>query len=220
MIRVLVMAKSEVERAGLEAVARGGGMELVGSLREAQELAQALDEIYPDAVVFVESARAARDGDAEIVLAAWRETLLLSAMPHGPALVLLAEGLDPDQMTEAVRAGSFALLPSDASGQEIRASIEAAASGLVVLHPSFTDVVGAGPAPPPRPQLPGTTLTAREVEVLRLIASGLANKEIAARLEISEHTVKFHIASIFNKLDVSNRAEAVSSGMRWGLIMV
>ncbi len=221
MTRVLVVAQSEVECAELEAmVKRGSGLELAGSLHEVRELPRALEEIDPDVVVFTGNGRTDHDDDAEAAISAWREALRVSARPQGPALVLLAEDLEPGQMADAVRAGSFALLPLDASAQEVRATIEAVATGLVVLHPSFTDVRAVRPTHSVRTQPPGTTLTAREVEVLRLIAVGLANKEIAARLEISGHTVKFHIASIFNKLDVSNRAEAVSSGMRQGLIMV
>jgi len=70
-----------------------------------------------------------------------------------------------------------------------------------------------------RPQLTAG-LTAREVEVLRLIAEGLGNKQIAARLAISEHTVKFHVASVFAKIRASTRAEAVMIGARRGLIVL
>ncbi|MGH9431273.1 MAG: LuxR C-terminal-related transcriptional regulator [Terriglobia bacterium] len=220
MIRVLIVAGPEVERAELEAVvSAGGGMELAGSLGEAQELPQAMDESEPDVIVFAGNGRAEPDADAEVVLSAWRAASPASARPEGPALVVLAEEIEPRQMADAVRAGSFALLPLDASTREIRAAVEAVVAGLVVLHPAFADAAAARSAPP-MPHLRGVSLTAREVEVLRWIAAGFANKEIAAKLEISEHTVKFHIASIFNKLDVSNRAEAVSSGMRLGLIMV
>jgi DNA-binding CsgD family transcriptional regulator len=66
----------------------------------------------------------------------------------------------------------------------------------------------------------GQILTPREIEVLRMIAEGLGNKEIASKLSISDHTVKFHISSIFAKLGASNRAEAVTLGIRHGLIMV
>ncbi len=67
---------------------------------------------------------------------------------------------------------------------------------------------------------PGQQLSPRESEILNLLAAGLGNKEIAARLGISEHTVKFHITSVFNKLSVSSRAEAVAIGVRRGLIIL
>ncbi|MGH9455431.1 MAG: LuxR C-terminal-related transcriptional regulator [Terriglobia bacterium] len=221
MTTVLIVAVAEVERAGLEALIRGSRtLELAGSLSEAQELPQALDEIDPGVVVFAVNGKTDHESSTELVLSAWRAASLASAGLGGPALVVLTEEFEPGQMADAVRAGWFALLPLDSSAHEIRAAIEAAVAGLVALHPSFTDAAAARRAAPTPPRAPGTSLTAREVEVLRLIAAGLANKEIAGRLEISDHTVKFHIASIFNKLDVSNRAEAVSSGMRLGLIMV
>ena len=70
------------------------------------------------------------------------------------------------------------------------------------------------------PARPGQALTPREIEVLGMLAEGLGNKEIAWRLQISEHTVKFHVASILSKLDASSRTEAVTVGFRQGLIML
>jgi DNA-binding CsgD family transcriptional regulator len=72
--------------------------------------------------------------------------------------------------------------------------------------------------PPIEPEL--DALTPREREVLDMLASGLSNKEIAWRMKISEHTVKFHVASVFAKLDVSTRTEAVMQGIRRGLVMM
>jgi two-component system, NarL family, response regulator YdfI len=221
MIRVLIIAEAEIERAGLEAVIKtSDGLDVAGSLGEARRLQQALDELGPDVIVFAAHSGAGRDEDTEAVLSNWREASRSSAGVDGLGLVVLAEEIEPGHMAAALRAGSFALLGREASAREIRASIEAVAAGLVTLEPSFADGVSAALRPPAPPRIPGTSLTPREIEVLRLIAEGLANKEIASRLEISDHTVKFHITSIFNKLDVSNRAEAVSNGMRLGLIMV
>jgi DNA-binding NarL/FixJ family response regulator len=103
----------------------------------------------------------------------------------------------------------------------LRAAIEAAAAGLVVIHPSELDTVlsaTVGPSAPLDELL--EPLTRREREVLQMLAAGLANKEIAARLAISDHTVKFHVASILGKLGASTRTEAVSAGIRRGLVML
>ncbi len=121
-----------------------------------------------------------------------------------------------------------------ASGGEILAAIEAVSAGLFALDaetfaalfsaPSLTtnEVRGAQlndeRLPPVEPEL--DSLTPREREVLDMLASGRSNKEIAWRLKISEHTVKFHVASVFAKLDVSTRTEAVMQGIRRGLIMM
>ena len=112
------------------------------------------------------------------------------------------------------------MLPRHASIVEIKAAIEAAAEGLVVLHPEImTAIQFAEPPRKPSAEL-DAALTAREIEVVRMLAEGLANKNIAWKMGISEHTVKFHIASIFSKLHVSTRAEAVATGMRQGLILL
>jgi two-component system, NarL family, response regulator YdfI len=112
------------------------------------------------------------------------------------------------------------VLPLDATPAEILAAIAAAVEGLIVLHPELLASMSvAGPAPQ-TPASADASLTPREIEVLRMLAEGLANKNIAWKLGISEHTVKFHITSIFTKLNVSSRAEAVATGMRRGLILL
>lgn len=115
--------------------------------------------------------------------------------------------------------GIRGVLPDFASDAEIVAAIEAVAAGLLVVHP---DIAGRVP-PDATPRAPDSSLqplSPRESEVLNLLAAGLANKEIAWQLKISEHTVKFHITSIFNKLNASTRVEAVAIGARHGLIIL
>ncbi len=113
-----------------------------------------------------------------------------------------------------------AVLPFWASEIEVVAAVGAAAAGLIVCHP---DLIHSGATAGERPtRVPGIVrreqLSPRESEILNLLAAGLGNKEIAWQLEISEHTVKYHLASIFDKLHVSTRAEAVATGIRRGLI--
>ena len=99
--------------------------------------------------------------------------------------------------------------------------LEAAAAGLIVLHPAEVDGMFPAAEPPSTPlEELIEPLTPRESEVLQMLASGLANKEIAARLAISEHTVKFHVASILGKLGAASRTEAVSLGIRSGLVLL
>jgi len=120
----------------------------------------------------------------------------------------------------ALRSGVKAVLPHETTAAEIVAAVQAAAAGLVVLPPDTVDSLLPAAAPTRAPHEPRAALTPREIEVLRMLVEGLGNKEIAWRLGISEHTVKFHIASIFNKLDVSTRTEAVTAGVRQGLILL
>ena len=129
-------------------------------------------------------------------------------------------------MTAALGTGVRAVLPNDISSEQLVAALEAVASGLLVLHPaqSLTPVNTNGfpssPARSPGLEELAEALTPRESEVLQMLASGLGNKEIAARLAISEHTVKFHVASILGKLGAASRTEAVSLGIRRGLILL
>jgi NarL family two-component system response regulator YdfI len=134
----------------------------------------------------------------------------------GVAVILLAD--DPPWIAEAFRAGVRAVLPRELSAAEIVAAVEAAAVGLVVVHPQ--ELEGILPAAPVAPPHLAEALSPREIEVLGMMAEGIANKEIAVRLAISEHTVKFHVASIMGKLHAGTRTEAVMLGVRMGLVLV
>jgi two-component system, NarL family, response regulator YdfI len=113
------------------------------------------------------------------------------------------------------------VLPMWATAREIQTAIEAAASGLLVFHPDMAEHL-AKPSDTARASGAslGQQLSPRESEILNLLAAGLGNKEIALRLKISDHTVKFHVTSIFNKLSASSRTEAVAVGIRRGLIVL
>lgn len=205
-MRVLVAADSAVVRAGLAAlIAQIPSLSVAGSV-DPEGLAERVRELQPD-VVLLEWRRGSHDG-------------LDSLLESGPPFVMLVEEEDPAAIAAGLRAGLRAVLPRHASTTEIKAAIEAAAEGLVVLHPEIMSAMQfAEPARKSSAEL-DAALTAREIEVLRMLAEGLANKNIAWKLGISEHTVKFHIASIFSKLHVSTRAEAVATGMRQGLILL
>jgi DNA-binding NarL/FixJ family response regulator len=146
----------------------------------------------------------------------------ISGAAHGPRSVLIADHV-PDDVDAAI-----ILLADDAAGWprsqqvsarltppvdfvKLRIAIEAAAHGLTVFEPTAR----FGPADDGAPDL-----TAREIEVLRLLGEGVSNKLIARALGISVHTAKFHVASILEKLDATSRTEAVTSAIRLGLLMV
>lgn len=127
----------------------------------------------------------------------------------GAILVLGAERLDLEQFWKLNTA--WGVLPIDAGSDQLCAAVRAVAAGLVVgAQTLLTDPAGTEPEHGP--------LTEREVQVLGMLSAGLANKQVAARLGISEHTVKFHISSIYTKLNVGTRAEAVREGLRGGWI--
>jgi DNA-binding NarL/FixJ family response regulator len=122
---------------------------------------------------------------------------------------------------QALHAGIRAVLPNEISTDQLAAALQAAAAGLVVLHPAEIPAAfpAAAPASQPLTELP-EPLTRREREVLQMLAAGLANKEIAARLNISDHTAKFHVAAILGKLGAATRTEAVALGIRRGLVLL
>ena len=143
-------------------------------------------------------------------------------MVRNSALVILTDDPGNFLAADALRSGVRAILPREATADAIVAAIEASVTGLVVLHPdalrSLLSPIPSGDQPELEPS--DQILTPREIEVLRMIAEGLGNKEIASKLRISDHTVKFHISSIFAKLGASSRTEAVTIGIRGGMIMV
>lgn len=131
------------------------------------------------------------------------------------ALLLLSDD-PPVPWPGALTRRGWGVISPDAPPEELAAAVTATANGLVVLARSLADQLplegGAGSPDTLEP------LTVREAEVLELLSRGLPNKQIARELGISEHTVKFHVSSLYGKLRVNSRAEAVGTGARLGLI--
>jgi DNA-binding NarL/FixJ family response regulator len=151
------------------------------------------------------------------------DVLLLSggSNPPGPLVGIPTVILTDDVFEQSdYRTEVRARLPANATAGEVLAAIAAAAQGLIVLTQSQADALFAHPNVPQAPAILVEELTARERQVLRDVALGLGNKEIAERLGISEHTVKFHVASILGKLQAGSRTEAVTQGIRMGLIPI
>ena len=141
---------------------------------------------------------------------------MLGALSRVPPVILLSPEPHEAWTTQARRAGVRAVLSADATADALAAAITATRAGLLVLHP---DALRG--APSPRSAGRGgseTSLTPREAEILEMMAEGMSNRTIAARLEISSYTVKFHVASILAKLGAATRTEAVTLGVRHGLI--
>ncbi len=148
----------------------------------------------------------------------------LEDAPAGTGSVALADEPDPAWVRSALRASLNAIVARDASREDIQLALQAAEAGLVLLHPtSASGLIHESSLRDTRDKATeelAEELTARESEVLRLVSMGLGNKEVAGRLAISEHTVKFHISSILGKLHAGSRTEAVSLGIRRGLIPI
>ncbi len=143
-----------------------------------------------------------------------------SQLMHETPLILLVQRSSPNFVEQAFRIGVRGILPPEIEADSLNSALAAVANGLVVLSPENIGAVQSmnGRAVEDRESI--EVLTPREREVLQKMASGLANKEIAVRMRISEHTAKFHVASILSKLGAVSRTEAVSIGMRRGLILL
>jgi NarL family two-component system response regulator YdfI len=212
VIRVSIVAASPLARAGLQNLLAARDVEVVASQATLEALGEILADAAPD-VVLVDTAGEPFDAALESIAA--------SGLASDVSVVVLGDALTPAASAEALRAGIRAALPTDISPEQLVAALQAVASGLVVLHPAHAnEALPAGAASSPALDELAESLTRREQEVLQMLAAGLSNKQIAARLNISDHTVKFHVASILGKLGAASRTEAVSIGIRRGLILL
>ena len=216
MIRVIIAAESALARRGIEQLLRGPGVEIVASIAPLSSLAAEPEE--PDSADLIIAT--AEPSHFATTLQKLADADLFRDLP----VVLLAEILDPQTTTQALRMGARAVLPAELPRAQLLAALEAVSRGFLVAMPVEAETIVAAS------QIPASAtyaveellepLTPREQEVLRMLALGLANKEIAARLNISEHTVKFHVAAILGKLGAASRTEAVALGIRHGLILL
>jgi DNA-binding NarL/FixJ family response regulator len=211
-MRAFVIAASPLARAGLEDLLKKRKVRTVGSASSIDLARPVLAETRAQVVLVDTSGEG-----VERIIAELRESNLAWEIP----LVLLSDEFQPGEAPAALRLGVRAVLPVELLPEQLVAALEAAAAGLVVMHPTDVDrsLVESGPYRRPLADLV-EPLTAREREVLQMVAAGSGNKEIASQLGISEHTVKFHVASILGKLGAESRTEAVALGIRRGLVML
>ena len=212
MIRVFLIAASPLARAALQSRLKALSVKIVGSAAAIDTLGVELSDAQAD-VLLVDSA-----GESP---AATIESLADSDLAGEIPIVVLIESTAPAAASQALQAGIRAVLPGDISVDQLIAALQAAAAGLVILHPTEIPAAfaPAATASTSLAELP-EPLTRREREVLQMLAAGLANKEIAARLNISDHTAKFHVAAILGKLGAATRTEAVALGIRRSLILL
>ena len=206
-IRIAVAATSAVRRAGLESIIRSQAeFHLAGSFGTVASL-----------VSF------ARSTDLDVIVIDTDSIRDLLLEPTSDAvIVLLTEVTEARSISRLLRSGVRAILSRKSDPDDVVSAIYASYDGLVLLSTltaeSLATVYG-DQSLEVEAEL-SEEITSRETDVLRMLAHGLVNKDIAARLGISEHTVKFHISSILDKLGASTRTEAVTLGIRRGLIPI
>ncbi|MDA1188306.1 MAG: response regulator transcription factor [Chloroflexi bacterium] len=205
-IRVLIVADDPLVRAGLAAfLAQHPGAEVVAHVPAHSELAADIAVYRPDVVLW--------DAGQEPAAGLDRLAELSEGLPPIVALVP-----DTEHIRNARLSGARGVLFRDASASALVSALHSVSEGLLVYA---ADSVQNDDSPPEgQPDAPVGQLTPRELDVLRLLASGLPNKTIAQNLEISEHTVKFHVNSILGKLGATSRTDAVVRASRLGLVFL
>ncbi|MBL8152925.1 MAG: response regulator transcription factor [Anaerolineae bacterium] len=197
-LSVLIVAENPLARMGLAALLAGqSALEVVGQT-SGSDLQDELETLEPDVIVWD-----------------WGWDAAPRLPGSVPVVALLKEA---DQAGEAWAAGARGLLLGSTEPDALAAAVNAAAQGLAVMEPGLARATA-------QPETDGAEadiepLTPREREVLQLLAEGLPNKTIAARLTITDHTVKFHVNAIMGKLGVQSRTEAVVRATRLGLIIL
>jgi DNA-binding NarL/FixJ family response regulator len=210
-IRVLVADDHALYRRGLEMVlGQEDGIEIVGEASDGAEAIRRAEELLPDVVLM--DIRMPRRSGIEAC------TAIKDVVPSTKIVILTISDEESD-LYEAGRAGANGYLLKDVPGEEIAAGIRAVAGGQSLISPSMASKLLSEFATmikksEERPQMPLPRLTERELEVLKLVARGLANRDIAKELYISENTVKNHVRNILEKLQLHSRMEAVVYAVR------
>jgi DNA-binding NarL/FixJ family response regulator len=207
-VRIAVLSASARSRDAIAAMLSGSpDLEYIGTVATIGQLGQLLPA--PDAVVFD-----APDGDAV--------DALLQLDPPAIPLVILTDPLDHDTVLRTLRLGGVAILDREPLPRDFVTALNATLCGLCTLSPThlakLADLAENANAPLSAEWI--EPLTPRELQILRMLSEGRANRAIAAQLAISEHTAKFHVGQILAKLNAESRTEAVTIGIRHGLIMV
>lgn len=212
-IRVLLVDDQELVRAGLRVILEAReDLEVVGEAADGGQVADLVAATRPD-VVLMDVRMPTMDG-----IAATRAL----AAAGSPARVIVLTTFDvDDHVLAALRAGASGFLLKDVRPDELASAIRVVAAGEASLAPSvarqLVDHIAAAPPAAPA-STPGATLSAREVDVLRLVARGMSNGEVAARLVVGEATVKTHVSSILRKLGLRDRVQAVVWAYDSGLV--
>jgi DNA-binding NarL/FixJ family response regulator len=213
MIRVLIADDQALVRTGFRVILDSeSDLEVVGEAGDGREAVELAHAYRPD-IVLMDIRMPNLDGiDA---------TRRLTALPRPPRVLMLTTFDLDEYVYEALRAGASGFLLKDAGADELLHAVRVVAAGDALLSPSITRRLIADYAhrPPPSEQPAALAeLTPRELEVLRLVARGLSNADIARRLVLGDATVKTHVARIFQKLDVHDRAQAVVLAYESGLV--
>lgn len=202
--RVVLVDDHPVVRAGLRALLTASGVEVVGEAATVDDALAVVQRSRPDVVLM--DLQLAGGGDGVTA------TTAIAGLDDAPRVLILTTYDTDADILRAVEAGAAGYLLKDADPQVLLDAVTAAARGETVLAPQVATRLMA------RVREPAPELSPRELEVVELVATGLANREIARRLFVSEATVKSHLVHVFTKLGVASRTAAVAAARERGLL--
>lgn len=209
MIRVLIVDDHAIVRRGIRALLiESGGFEIVAEVADGEEAILAEQDTQPD-VILMDLLMPGMDG-----IEATRR--ITSRQPSARILVLTSFAAD-SRLFPAIKAGALGYLLKDSSPEDLVRAIHQVHRGEPALHPAIARKLLQEVTHPPEQQPAPEALTARELAVLRLIAQGLGNQEIAGELAVSESTVRAHVSRILGKLHLASRTQAALYAVREGL---
>jgi two-component system, NarL family, response regulator LiaR len=211
-IRVLIVDDHEIVRKGIRALlATKTDIEVVGECRDGMDAVSLAQDLHPD-VVLMDLMMPKMDG-----IQATKE--ITSSQPSARVLVLTSFAAD-EQVFPAIKAGAMGYLLKDSGPQELIQAIRQVFRGEPSLDPSVARKVLAEITNPPQKHPTTDPLTVRELEILRLVAQGKSNREIADSLTIAEETVHAHVSNILNKLHLASRTQAALYALKEGIASV
>jgi len=211
-IRVLLVDDHAVVRKGLRALLdREAGIEVAGEAEDGEQAIRAADRLRPDVILM----------DLEMPGMGGIEAIRrITETHHDTKIVVLTSHAAEEDVFPALKAGALGYLLKHSAPEDVVGAIRQAHHGESVLHPAIARLVLQELHRPTHTQRPATTdpLSERELEVLRLLARGMSNQEIAGALVVGEATVRSHVSAILRKLQLASRTQAVLYALREGLV--
>jgi two-component system, NarL family, response regulator YdfI len=186
--------------------------EIVGAAGSLETATEDWEELKLDVLLMRDT------GESSEELLDWLEE---NGLARQTPVLLIVDETTQGKVNRAMQLGIRGILPANSAPTQVISAVHSLAAGLMVFHPGETAcAIASSPSGDAEVAELLEPLTPRERQVLKMLASGLGNKQIAAHLKISEHTAKFHVASILSKLGASSRTAAVSLGLRRGLLLL